>query len=202
MTNGKLYTISSTYQHEVRIKRSVFIGTIAPAHTKQEAEALIQQIRKTYPDATHHGYAYRLDPSTFRYSDDGEPRGTAGRPILAVLEKYRLIQTVLVVTRYFGGIKLGAGGLTRAYARCASGTIQGASIQPVVVYRQVCFRCHYPFIRQLHQLLHHFGGHLINADYREEVEVTVKIPQEQLSAFCGELHARAGGNITFREGQE
>ncbi|NOX38805.1 MAG: YigZ family protein [Calditrichaeota bacterium] len=199
MTNGKLYTISNTHQHEVRIKRSVFIGTIAPAHTKEEAEAFIQQIRRTFHDATHNCYAYRIDPSTFRYSDDGEPSGTAGRPILTILEKFQLVRAVLVVTRYFGGIKLGTGGLSRAYARCAEETVRGASVQPVVFFQQLRFRCDYPFIRQLHHLLHQFGGHLVEADYREDVEVTVEIPQEQLEAFRGELSARAGGKIAFQE---
>ena len=113
------------------IEKSVFLGTVCPVRTEAEAVAEIGKIREEFPDATHHCYAYICEEghSVFRFSDDGEPAKTAGMPILEILRKRGLFNTLIVVTRYFGGIKLGAGGLTRAYARAAAEAVDAAGVR-------------------------------------------------------------------------
>ena len=101
---------------------------------KQQAETVYANIRRKYYDATHNCFAYRISPDDFRYSDDGEPSGTAGRPIFQVLENKNLTQTIIIVTRYFGGTKLGTGGLSRAYADTASEVISKTKLDVKTIY--------------------------------------------------------------------
>ena len=112
-------TIQETSGAEIKIKGSRFIGIISPVADKVNAEKILIEIRKEFRNATHNCFAYRINSQEFRYSDDGEPSGTAGRPILSMIDKYQLQRVVLVVTRYFGGTKLGTGGLIRAYSQSA-----------------------------------------------------------------------------------
>lgn len=172
------FTITHAVSSELREKRSLFIGTLLPVATASEAEAALNKIRHKYHDATHNCFAYRIDPDHYRFSDDGEPSGTAGRPILGMLEKYRLLKALLVVTRYFGGIKLGTGGLKRAYRTCAEQTILEA--QRVPFRRFQSFRLTYPysFSRQVEQLLRRHHARLQSADYGEAVTALVQVPEE------------------------
>ncbi len=122
---------------EVRFveKRSEFIGNAAPVESDEEAVAFVAQIRKKYPDARHNVYAYTVAENNItRYSDDGEPKGTAGIPVLEVIKKNEVVNCAVVVTRYFGGILLGAGGLARAYTKSAADAIAAAEI---VTYKDV-----------------------------------------------------------------
>ncbi len=122
---------------EVRFteKRSEFIGNAVPVETDEEAVAFVNEIKKKYPDARHNVYAYTVAENNItRYSDDGEPKGTAGIPVLEVIKKNEIINCAVVVTRYFGGILLGAGGLARAYTKSAADAIAAAEI---VTYKDV-----------------------------------------------------------------
>jgi uncharacterized YigZ family protein len=125
-------TIAGYYRSEIKIKRSRFIATINRTADPNAAIEFRNSIAKEFHNATHNCFAYRIGCGTeqvFRYSDDGEPSGTAGRPILEALDRFELIDTCLVVTRYFGGIKLGTGGLGRAYRDAALAVIEKADIQ-------------------------------------------------------------------------
>ena len=137
------YTVSGRFSGEIKVKGSRFIATADSIPDKEAAEEFINQIRKSYHDATHNCFAYRINDSLFRYSDDGEPSGTAGKPILDMLDKYRLLNTVLVVTRYFGGTKLGTGGLIRAYRSSAENLLENARI--VKKHNYQIIRVEYPF---------------------------------------------------------
>ena len=126
---GKTWnTVSGSARIEYEVKKSVFIADVAPVATGQEATDFLRRIKKEFPDARHHVYAYRVGDETLeqRYSDDGEPSGTAGMPVLDVLLHQELDNVICVVTRYFGGILLGTGGLTRAYSTAASMGIEAA----------------------------------------------------------------------------
>ena len=126
---GKIWnTVGSSARIEYEVKKSVFIADVAPVATGQEATDFLRRIKKEFPDARHHVYAYRVGDETLeqRYSDDGEPSGTAGMPVLDVLLHQELDNVICVVTRYFGGILLGTGGLTRAYSTAASMGIEAA----------------------------------------------------------------------------
>ena len=125
-------TVATRVSHEIpKIKGSRFIATVAPAGSRAAAEAIVEALRDCHPGARHTCFAYRLGAAgdVFRYADDGEPSGTAGRPILRQIEGRGLTAMVVVVTRYFGGTKLGAGGLLRAYAAAAgAGPDQASAI--------------------------------------------------------------------------
>ncbi len=121
MLRDKWYTLSETSHVTITEKKSEFIADAAPIGSAAEAEAFLGDIRRKYPDARHHVYAWRLggDEILQRYSDDGEPAGTAGLPVLDVLRKNQIDDAIIVVTRYFGGVLLGTGGLVRAYGKAA-----------------------------------------------------------------------------------
>jgi uncharacterized YigZ family protein len=137
------YTISGRFSGEIKVKGSRFIATADNVSDKEAAEDFVDEIRKIYYDASHNCFAYRINDSVLRYSDDGEPSGTAGKPILDMLDKYRLLKTVLVVTRYFGGTKLGTGGLVRAYRSGAENLLESAGIVKKQNYQ--ILRLQYPF---------------------------------------------------------
>lgn len=123
-------TLKSYGEKEIIIKKSRFIGRAKPVDTQEEAVAFIDSLRKKYPDATHHCYAYVIGENSgiMRYSDDGEPSGTAGIPILEVLKMRQVVNAVVVVTRYFGGTLLGAGGLVRAYTQGCGEALEAAQV--------------------------------------------------------------------------
>lgn len=125
------YSIKREASAEIKVKGSRFIACAAPVTDETQAEAYIAAVRKKHYDATHHCTAWRLgrgDKAAFRYSDDGEPSGTAGRPILDALEAAHITNTICVVTRYYGGTKLGTGGLARAYSGAAGAALEAAEI--------------------------------------------------------------------------
>ena len=153
-------------------KKSRFIGYAKPVKTQQEANDFIETIRKKHWDATHNVYAYVLrENMTKRFSDDGEPQGTAGIPVIDVLNKEDLTDCVVVVTRYFGGTLLGAGGLVRAYSHSAKIAVDAAGISTV----NLCFAgeivCDYSFYGKLASLIPENGGIILNTDFAENVKV-------------------------------
>ena len=169
MNEPENFTVANPTRHELRIKRSIFIGSLSAAKTRKSAEARINAICREFHDATHNCFGYRVDENTFRYSDDGEPSGTAGKPIFSMLEKYQLLQSVLIVTRYYGGIKLGTGGLMRAYSRCAEETIQKGKLKKFVQYH--FFKIHYPYnlTRQIHYILAKHMGTIESSEFETGV---------------------------------
>ena len=122
------YTVGTEAETEIIINRSRFIGRAFPINNEEDALLLLEQVRAEFPDASHHCYAYVLGRGSNiqRFNDDGEPGGTAGMPILQVILQQEIEDVLVVVTRYFGGIKLGAGGLVRAYSKSAAETLQKA----------------------------------------------------------------------------
>ena len=140
-------------------KRSRFIGYAKPVTTQDEAMDFINQIRSKHWDATHNVYAYVLrDGQIRRYSDDGEPSGTAGVPVLDVLLKENITDCVVVATRYFGGVMLGAGGLVRAYSHTSKIAVDAAGIMKMSVCSVMSVSCDYNFYGRLTSLIPEFGG--------------------------------------------
>ena len=134
-----MYTIVKDYQHEIVIEKSRFICTLKKVNNEEEAQEFIKAVKKEYWDATHNCSAYLIDDLAQRSSDDGEPSGTAGLPMLEVLRKNKLTNTAAVVTRYFGGIKLGAGGLVRAYTNSVAEAVRGSGIAEKVLISRFSF---------------------------------------------------------------
>jgi uncharacterized YigZ family protein len=170
---------------EVRKKGSRFIAEVFPVENEEEAATAIETVRRREHAATHHCMAYRLGPEgdLFRYSDGGEPPGTAGLPILHQIESRGLTNTLVVVTRYFGGVKLGRGGLARAYAEAAALALEQAS----VVRRKVCvlFRLRFAYAdtASVMRLLERTGARIRQTHYDTATELLVEVPRSQGRAF-------------------
>lgn len=172
-------TISQTGEFEQVINKSTFIACAFHVENEEEAQALIQKEKKKYPDARHCCWAYILGEKkdAMRYSDDGEPQGTAGQPILQVLQKKDITNVLVTVTRYFGGVLLGAGGLTRAYSSSSAGAVEMTGIKTMVMSSRFTVKLDYTAFSRLEKSLR--GSEYImidNIEYLESVilHLTVK----------------------------
>lgn len=198
-------TVTSLAKIELDEKKSKFIAYCRPLSTEAEANAFVGSVRQEYPDATHHVYAWILGGETNlqRYSDDGEPQGTAGIPVLDVLRKNGIDQAGIVVTRYFGGTMLGAGGLVRAYGKAAAQAMTAA----VPVYMRLCqsfkITVGYPDLDRLRRQLENAGFSQIYSKFGLDAELELAVPAEateQLLQICADVtHGAAlvepGGQI-------
>ena len=179
-------------------KKSEFIGTIAPCRTEEEAIAFIQEIRRQHRKATHNCYAYILrDNNIARHSDDGEPGGTAGAPILEVLKKEGLTDVCCVVTRYFGGILLGAGGLVRAYTGGARIAVEAAQIKEMRMAEQLRLTLDYSLYGKIGATLSEFDVRVSSEDFAADVTVTLYIPQEKSKELSAQLTDICSGKISI-----
>ncbi len=180
-------------------KGSEFIGHLSPAEDRESAEEYLNNIRTRFHDATHNCFAYRIDENLFRYSDDGEPSGTAGKPILSMIDKYNLKNVILVVTRYFGGTKLGTGGLIRAYSRCAEETIGKASIRRKYNFR--ILEAEYPFemISQVHHVVNRYEGKISEDATPRGMISRIEVLPSRAIRFKEELITATSGQVEIRE---
>jgi len=160
---------------EIIIEKSTFIGYAKPIKTEEEAVEFVNEIKKKHKDATHNVWAYTVGPTMNiqRYSDDGEPQGTAGIPTLEVIKKEDLRDVVVVVTRYFGGVKLGAGGLVRAYTKGAKVGLEAAKIIEKVKYKEVKIKIDYNQLGKVQNEIMNLGYFIKDTIYTDEVEIIV-----------------------------
>ncbi|MCA9694875.1 MAG: YigZ family protein [Nannocystaceae bacterium] len=193
-------TIASRVRLEIeKIEGSRFIATAAVAASAGHAAAFVEGVRAEFEDATHHCWAFRgRDRDTFRYVDDGEPSGSAGKPILNAIDGRSLADVVVVVTRYFGGVKLGTGGLVRAYGRAAAEVLDSAEIITRRTTRRLSLRFSYRHEGAITAALSARGIEPAHADYGAVVELHVDVPEEDLAAFRREVTDRCGGKIELR----
>lgn len=194
MEEKNLTTVGKETSAEFTEKKSIFIGYVAPVHSAEEAEAFIQKIKKKHSDARHNVSAYIVGNS-IRYSDDGEPKGTGGVPVLEVIKKSGVDGTVVVVTRYFGGILLGAGGLVRAYSKAAAMAIEEAGIVTYRNYTECTVTCDYSLYDKL---LYDIGRRTIITDDTEfagNIILHLAVLSEEYDAFCKAVHAMTNGKI-------
>lgn len=185
-------TVKRNAQTEFTEKKSVFIGNAGRVESEEEARAFIDAVRAKYKEARHHVYAYTLgeQENIQRYSDDGEPQGTGGIPVLEVIRRSSLRNTVVVVTRYFGGVLLGAGGLTRAYVRGASDALKEAGILERVEGYVVVINLSYELLGKVQHYLQEGHVHIEDTVFGEDVEITVHTEtgkEEDLVAHVREL---------------
>lgn len=195
-------TLASEYRSETeRIKGSRFTATVAPASTPEDAEAFVARVRSELDDASHHCWAYHLggEAPRFRSSDDGEPGGSAGRPILQQIEGHGLTDTVVVVTRWFGGTKLGVGGLMRAYGGAAGHALDRAARRVVVITRRLVITYPYECSGAVEGALASYGLASVASDYAESVSLELEVPVRELESFTQELRDRSGGRVEMRE---
>ena len=184
-------------------KKSHFIGRVWPVETEEEALAKIQEMKKQHYDATHNCWAYIIRDGAVRFSDDGEPGGTAGMPMLQVLQREGLYNIVCVVTRYFGGILLGAGGLVRAYTKGAKIAVDAAGKSMKRVWTVVYLPCPYPFYERVKLLVTEYEGIIRQTDFGAEVELELLFPEAKVQTFFEKLTDMSSGTIEGMEtGQE
>ena len=196
MTNYK--TVAGAATASFIEKKSEFIGNIAPCRTEEEAIAFIQEIRRQHRKATHNCYAYILrDNNIARHSDDGEPGGTAGAPMFEVLKKEGLTDVCCVVTRYFGGILLGAGGLVRAYTSGARIAVEAAQIKEMRMAEQLRLTLDYSLYGKIGAALSEFDVRICNEDFAANVTLTLYTEQEKSKALSAQLTDICSGKINI-----
>ncbi|GED14084.1 hypothetical protein AM501_17205 [Aneurinibacillus migulanus] len=205
-------TVRPEGETEIEINRSRFISYVKRVETQEEAVAFIQEIKKKHWDATHNCSAYIVGENDQfqKMDDDGEPSGTAGKPILEVIKKKGLKDTAIVVTRYFGGIKLGAGGLIRAYGKSASAGVSAAGVVERILTREHHFSFDYTFLGKVENELNAQGYQIVGIQYLDKVTVTVgeeegqEEPLKQLmtNLTSGQAEWTAGDLVYIEREQE
>lgn len=190
-------TVAGETEIRFEIKRSEFIATVAHVENGDEAEELVRRVRKKYSDATHNCYAYIADErgNETRFSDDGEPGGTAGQPMLEVLKKRGLMRTAAVVTRYFGGIKLGAGGLVSAYAESVSRAADASVKVRMTECAKISFTCAYPDHPVLEQALARYGAKKGETVYDENVTSHWWVERDKADEALALIGAQSSGRV-------
>ena len=186
---------------ELTEKRSRFIGQVWRVSSEEEARARIEETRKKHYDARHNCWCYRVG-GTERYSDDGEPQGTAGQPMLNVFQREGVTDVACVVTRYFGGILLGAGGLVRAYTQSAKDALDAAGISVVRRWVAMEVPCTYAQFEEVRREVSRFGGVEEKVDYGAGVLMSVLIPEERSAQFTAHLLDASAGTIEALEAGE
>ena len=180
-------------------KKSRFIGRIWPVESEEEALSHIQAMKKQHYDATHNCWAYVIKDGAVRFSDDGEPGGTAGMPMVQVLQREGLFNVVCVVTRYFGGILLGAGGLVRAYTKGTKLAVDAAGKSMKRVWTVLYVPCPYSFYERVKLEVAAMGGVIQDTTFGAEVEMEVLLPEKQTEQFCARLTDLTSGSMECME---
>lgn len=197
-------SVSGEHVTEKVIERSRFITTSAHAEGEEEARAFVARVSAKYKDATHNCYAYIADAvGNFpRFSDDGEPSGTAGMPMLEVIKNKKLFCTAVVVTRYFGGIKLGAGGLVRAYSGCVAENLDGAAKLLYMPCEESAYTVGYESADLCSRYFSQNDCEVKHTDYSSEVTFTVAVKKELAEKFNAALFDRLNGRLSVQKLRE
>lgn len=194
------YSIEEETVSELTVKGSKFIAHAAPSATKEIAEEYISQISKKFHDATHNCYAYKIgvgERCYFRFYDAGEPSGTAGKPIFQAIEAKKLTNVVIAVTRYFGGTKLGTGGLIRAYNSLALAVLNKAVIVKIFPQITLGLIFAYHHTHAVQQVLRKYHAQTLQSRFEEKIEYLVKLKAREETAFRNDLNNLTSGEITI-----
>ena len=189
------YIPTGPSETELVEKRSRFIGQVWPVDSEEEARARIEETKKRHYDARHNCWCYLLKDGPVRYSDDGEPQGTAGQPMLNVFQREGVVNVCCVVTRYFGGILLGAGGLVRAYTQSAKDALDAAGVSVVRRWVEVLLPCSYAQFERVKLETEKFGGVIADTDYGADIALTVLLPEERAEAGLAHLLDATAGTV-------
>ncbi|GIL33253.1 YigZ family protein [Lactobacillus paragasseri] len=194
-------TIGKTGQHELIIKKSKFICSLARTETVEEAQKFIEQVSKKYHDATHNTYAYTLglNDNQVKASDNGEPSGTAGIPELKALQLMKLKNVTAVVTRYFGGIKLGAGGLIRAYSNSVTEAAQNIGVVKCVMQQLIQFSIPYNRIDEINHYLEENRISIASQEYTTNVTIQIYLDLDQIQKVEDSLINLLSGKVEFNK---
>ena len=192
-------TVKQEAWNEVVINKSRFIGYACPCETEEEALAFLKKIREKHRDATHNCYAYVIGANAgiMRYSDDGEPGGTAGLPMMEVLKSRGVVNCCVVVTRYFGGVLLGAGGLVRAYTKGCVIALEAAQISVMEMSQRLLYDVPYPLWDKFNYALQSLPVLLEGSNFGASVEATLLVRQRDADAVCEKLTALTDGKAEY-----
>ncbi|MEN8260774.1 MAG: YigZ family protein [Pseudomonadota bacterium] len=177
---------------EETIKKSRFIGAVLPCTNEREILAALNRLAREHSDATHIAFAFRLKTPNgiiARFNDAGEPSGTAGKPIFQHLEGKDLVNVLIAVIRYFGGVKLGAGGLTRAYGNSAKRVIEASTLLPYVEYREMTLEIGYDRLQALEYALSKLDGTIKSQDFSERIKLVISLPAHHAGAIREQFEA-------------
>jgi uncharacterized YigZ family protein len=191
------FTLAGESSHEIKIKGSRFIALGHHAESEAEAMEILDDIRKREHAATHHCFAYVIGVGReiFKYGDDGEPTGTAGRPIYQAVTGKNLTDVLVVVVRYFGGVKLGTGGLTRAYAQAAGELLDRAGIVEKLICNRLTFSIPFSIYDRILRIINDSGYRIIDQDFAEQVTMIIDVRKSHTERFIGRFTELTGGRI-------
>ena len=201
---NKYTTIKKEAEAELIVKRSRFLAAVKPVTAEKDALDFLEQIRQKHWNATHNVYAYILrENNLMRYSDDGEPGGTAGMPVLDMMKKSGLTDLIIVVTRYFGGVLLGTGGLVHAYSAAAKAGVESAGIVDMVLCREITLTCDYTLWGKLQNELSKWKE-IISGEalYTERVEIPLYLPVDLAEQFCASITEKMNAKVQLKTGIE
>lgn len=191
-------TVLEKSKGEFEEKHSRFLGFLLPCNSEEEAGAIIEKFRSEYCDAKHCVYTYVLNENNVtRFSDNGEPHGTAAKPMLEVVLGAELKNVILIVVRYFGGVLLGTGGLVRAYTAAAKEAVANAEIYKMVPCTVFSTLCEYNMISTINSIIENVGGKVLNTKYNEKVAVTCYVENTDIDDFNKQVKEKFAGKIEF-----
>jgi uncharacterized YigZ family protein len=194
------WTIHDLARSKLKIKGSIFIASAFPISSEREAKERIREVSKENFDASHHCFAYKIktdEGQVVKYSDAGEPRGTAGTPILSAIESEDLADVLVVVTRYFGGTKLGTGGLSRAYRQTAQAALKDCEKIRKFITAELSFQFHISHIRKVSQALKRFSCRILEKNFEERVTMKTEIQKSSVEKLKKELLESTSGQVEF-----
>ena len=201
MTTSRYPIPAATFRCEIEVKHSRFIATIEPTDTPDAALSFISRIKQEFPDATHNCWAYLIGPpgSTDRIglSDDGEPHGVAGKPMLTTIQHGGIGDITAVVTRYFGGTKLGMGGMVKAYTQAVKTALEQLTVTEKISWIELSIKIGYPLLDNIERLLPEFEVELIDKQFTEQIRLDLKFPEENLRRLQTRLTDLSSGKIEF-----
>ncbi len=187
---------------EIIVTRSRFICYLAPCQSNEAAKSFLKQIQKLHPQATHHCYAFvsshPLDSQSYGFSDDGEPSGTAGRPMLSVLQGSGIGEIIAIVVRYFGGTKLGTGGLQRAYSASVREALADIQKKTKIAMVHKTLACQYTQVNDVLHLIEKSGGEILEQDFQSDVKLSLLIPVDNVQQVKEQLQMLSSGQLALQ----
>lgn len=200
-TTDQFLQLKDKCRSEEKIKGSRFIANAAPVATEREAQEFIGEIKKEFHDATHNCYAWKIGvgrKQKYRYNDGGEPSGTAGRPILKSINSTNASNVCVVVARYFGGTKLGTGGLMRAYGRVSYGLLKSCESEKKYSTETITFSVDFDFVNVAQSAINSFSAELKDSHYGEKVTFEVEVRASKMSAFKAKIIEATNGQVKIK----
>ena len=194
----QIKTVNRSYETKFKEKGSQFIGRVYPVNSTEEINIILEDIKKQFYDASHHCYAYKLNNGIFKYSDDGEPNCTAGIRILNAVEHYEMTDILVIVIRYFGGVKLGVGPLGKAYYNSADLTLKDAEIITKKPYREIIITTNFQNLSRIHRLISNYNAVIVKTDYDDKSHFTCLTETYNVKKFQDALIEVLKGDVILQ----